>query len=219
MVAIFAVGEVEREKEMLKKVPQDGDEAVVAGEKRAAYTAEEQEAANAELRNKRAVQPAEQFDTRNAALRCRKPGGGRDLNPGGVVVMSQILTLAKQYLNCGFLKLVVDYLKCLGFVEGGLIELTNLTVDASEIEGHEGLRYTSLCDGGGSCDPNWDDALKAWQDEIKQLSRGYVDLQKPGDLSAHEFTKMIWAKSDKVSLHILLFKVLYFPVDVGIVGD
>ncbi|CAG0887398.1 unnamed protein product, partial [Darwinula stevensoni] len=41
-------------------------------------------------------------------------------------------------------------------------------------EGYAGLRYTSLCGGSGSCDPNWDDALKAWQDEIKQLSRGYV---------------------------------------------
>ncbi|CAG0882652.1 unnamed protein product [Darwinula stevensoni] len=47
--------------------------------------------------------------------------------------MSQILTLAKQYLTCGFLKAVVDYLKCLGFVEGDLIGLTNFTVDASEI--------------------------------------------------------------------------------------
>ncbi|CAG0893484.1 unnamed protein product [Darwinula stevensoni] len=115
----FLRGEVEREEEMLKEVPKDGDEPVVAGKKRlvlaqkhrlplqlrcevpksvlaaiarisdeqeadvgrTAQTGEQQEAAKAELRNKRAVQLPEQLDARNAALKCRKPGGGRELNP------------------------------------------------------------------------------------------------------------------------------------------
>ena len=42
---------------------------------------EQQEAANAELRIWKAMQPAGQLDARNAALRCRKPMGGRELNP------------------------------------------------------------------------------------------------------------------------------------------
>ena len=42
---------------------------------------EQQEAANAELRNRRAMQPAGQLDARNAALRCQKPGGGQELTP------------------------------------------------------------------------------------------------------------------------------------------
>ena len=43
--------------------------------------AEQQEAANAELRNRRAMQPAGQLNARNAVFRSRKPGGGRELNP------------------------------------------------------------------------------------------------------------------------------------------
>ena len=42
--------------------------------------AEQQEAANVELRNRRARQPAGQLDTRNATLKCRKPWDGRELN-------------------------------------------------------------------------------------------------------------------------------------------
>ena len=43
--------------------------------------AEQQEAVNAELRNRRAMQPAGQLDARNAVFRSRKPGGGLELNP------------------------------------------------------------------------------------------------------------------------------------------
>ncbi|CAG0887674.1 unnamed protein product, partial [Darwinula stevensoni] len=71
----------------------------------------------------------------------------------------------------------------------------------SHTEGYAGLRYTSLCGGSGSCDPNWDDALKAWQDEIKQLSLGHVELFPIGETTPLELTMMIWAKSDKAGCH------------------
>ncbi|CAG0899157.1 unnamed protein product [Darwinula stevensoni] len=54
--------------------------AAVRRERRAVQTAEQQEAANDEVRNRRAVQPAEQLDARNAVLGCRKLGGGQKLN-------------------------------------------------------------------------------------------------------------------------------------------
>ena len=51
--------------------------------------AEQQEAANVELRNRRAMQPAGQLDARNATLKCRRPG----IEPGLLACRSSVLPL------------------------------------------------------------------------------------------------------------------------------
>jgi hypothetical protein len=76
-------------------------QAGVRRERRAAQPAEQQGAVNAELRNRRAVEPAEQLEARNAAFRCRKPGGGRELNPDLLLAGQVCYTLHLTPRNSG----------------------------------------------------------------------------------------------------------------------